>query len=81
MTWYRTQSSCVATFKRDFQKLRKNLQLRGFGPRVNYTYRAMPLVGEVSASYFRIEGVAWSAQRIPTVVNYESKTRLQSLIT
>jgi hypothetical protein len=28
-----------------------------------------PLVGEVSAELLRIEGVAWSAQRIPTAVN------------
>jgi hypothetical protein len=28
-----------------------------------------PLVGEVSANFLRIEGVAWSAQRIPTAVN------------
>jgi hypothetical protein len=28
-----------------------------------------PPVGEVSANYLRIEGVAWSAQRIPTAVN------------
>jgi hypothetical protein len=28
-----------------------------------------PVVGEVSANLLRIEGVAWSAQRIPTVVN------------
>jgi hypothetical protein len=28
-----------------------------------------PLVGEVNANFLRIEGVAWSAQRIPTVVN------------
>jgi hypothetical protein len=28
-----------------------------------------PLVGEVSANFLRIEGVAWSAQRIPTVIN------------
>jgi hypothetical protein len=27
-----------------------------------------PLVGEVSANLLRIEGVAWSAQRIPTAV-------------
>jgi hypothetical protein len=27
-----------------------------------------PLVGEVSANFLRIEGVAWSAQRIPTAV-------------
>jgi hypothetical protein len=29
-----------------------------------------PLVGEVSANILRIECVAWSAQRIPTVVNF-----------
>jgi hypothetical protein len=28
-----------------------------------------PLVGEFSANFLRIEGVAWSAQRIPTAVN------------
>jgi hypothetical protein len=28
-----------------------------------------PLVGEVSANFLRVEGFAWSAQRIPTAVN------------
>jgi hypothetical protein len=28
-----------------------------------------PLLGEVSDNFLRIEGVAWSAQRIPTAVN------------
>jgi hypothetical protein len=28
-----------------------------------------PLVGEVSANFFRIKGVAWSAQQTPTAVN------------
>jgi hypothetical protein len=28
-----------------------------------------PLVGEVSANLLPVEGVAWSAQRIPTAVN------------
>jgi hypothetical protein len=28
-----------------------------------------PLVGEFSANFLQIEGVAWSAQRIPPVVN------------
>jgi hypothetical protein len=27
-----------------------------------------PHVGEVSANFLRIEGVAWSAQRIPTAI-------------
>jgi hypothetical protein len=46
------------------------LKLRGFGPRANYTTERPPLVGEVSANFLlRIEGVAWSAQRITTVVH------------
>jgi hypothetical protein len=28
-----------------------------------------PLVGEVSANLLRVDGSAWSAQRIPTAVN------------
>jgi hypothetical protein len=28
-----------------------------------------PLVGKVSANLLRVEGVAWSAQRIPMAVN------------
>jgi hypothetical protein len=28
-----------------------------------------PLVGEVSANILRVQGVAWSSQRIPTAVN------------
>jgi hypothetical protein len=39
-----------------------------FSPQANYTERP-PLVGEVRANFLRIEGVAWSAQRIPTAVN------------
>jgi hypothetical protein len=30
-----------------------------------------PLVGEVIANLWRIEGVTWSAQRIPTAVNLD----------
>jgi hypothetical protein len=29
------------------------------------------LVSEVSANFLRIEGIAWSAQRIPTAVNLD----------
>jgi hypothetical protein len=29
----------------------------------------LPLLGEVNTNFLQIEGVAWSAQRIPTVVN------------
>jgi hypothetical protein len=35
-----------------------------------------PLVGEVSANFLRIESVALSAQRIPTVVNIGFLDRL-----
>jgi hypothetical protein len=33
-------------------------------------YRPTAAVGEVSANFLRIEGLAWSAQRIPTAVNF-----------
>jgi hypothetical protein len=36
-----------------------------------------PLVGEVIANFLQIEGIAWSAQRIPTAVFY-SKTKGES---
>jgi hypothetical protein len=36
-------------------------------PRTIPTERS-PLVGEVSANFLRIEGVTWSAQRIPPAV-------------
>jgi hypothetical protein len=29
-----------------------------------------PLVGEISANFSGLKGVAWSAQRIPTAVNF-----------
>jgi hypothetical protein len=45
----------------------KKTKLRGFSPQANYTDR-LPLVGEVSANFLRIESVAWSSQRIPTAV-------------
>jgi hypothetical protein len=44
-------------------------KLRGFGPLVNYADRATAASWRSSANFFlRIEGVAWSAQRIPPVV-------------
>jgi hypothetical protein len=40
-----------------------------------------PLVGEVSANFLRIEGVMWSAQRIPTAVNigFQDRSRYFSI--
>jgi hypothetical protein len=43
-------------------------KLRGFSPQANYTDRATAACCEVSANFLWIEGVAWSAQRIPTAV-------------
>jgi hypothetical protein len=40
-----------------------------FGPRANYADRATAASWRSSANFLRIEGVAWSAQRIPPVVN------------
>jgi hypothetical protein len=43
-------------------------KLRGFGPLANYADRATAACWRSSANFLRIEGVAWSAQRIPPVV-------------
>jgi hypothetical protein len=42
--------------------------LCGLSPQANYTDRATAAVGEV-VRLLRVEGVTWSAQRIPTAVN------------
>jgi hypothetical protein len=39
-----------------------------------------PLVGEVSANFLWVEGIAWSAQRIPTTVNLGFLDRTYFLI-
>jgi hypothetical protein len=45
-------------------------KLRGLLVRKRTISTELPqLVGEVSANFLRIEGVAWPAQRIPTTVN------------
>jgi hypothetical protein len=40
-----------------------------FSPQANYTDRATATCGRSCANFLRIEGVAWSVQRIPTAVN------------
>jgi hypothetical protein len=50
-------------------KLKTKTKLSGFGPRANYTDRATAAFWRSKCQLLRIEGVAWSAQRIPTVVN------------
>jgi hypothetical protein len=45
------------------------LKLRGFGPLANYADRATAACWRSSANFLQIEGVVWSAQRIPPVVS------------
>jgi hypothetical protein len=44
-------------------------QLRGFSPQANYTDRVATACRRNSCQLLRLEGVTWSAQRIPTAVN------------
>jgi hypothetical protein len=46
----------------------KKTKLRGRSPQANYTDRATAACRR-SRQPLRVEGVAWSAQRIPTAVN------------
>jgi hypothetical protein len=46
-------------------------KLRGFGPLANYGDRATAACWRSSANFLRIEGVAWSAQRIPPLVSLD----------
>jgi hypothetical protein len=48
---------------------RLKTKLRGFSPQENYTDRATAACRRTCCQLLRIEGVAWSAQRIPTAVN------------
>jgi hypothetical protein len=48
---------------------KKKTKLHGLSPQANYTDRATTAVGEVVPT-LRLEGVAWSAQRIPTAIRY-----------
>jgi hypothetical protein len=43
---------------------------RGFSPQANYTERATAACRRSLWQLWRIEGVAWSAQRIPMAVNF-----------
>jgi hypothetical protein len=42
-------------------------KFHGFSSQANYAERPL-LVGEVSANFLRVQGVAWSAQWIPTSI-------------
>jgi hypothetical protein len=48
---------------------KKTTKLRGFSLQTNYTGRATAACRRSCCQLLRIEGVAWSAQRIPTAVN------------
>jgi hypothetical protein len=47
----------------------KLIKLRGFSPQANYTYRATAACRRSECQLLRIEGIAWSTQRIPMSVN------------
>jgi hypothetical protein len=49
--------------------LHSETKLRGFSPQANYTDRATAACRRRWGQLLRIEGVAWSAQQIPTAVN------------
>jgi hypothetical protein len=49
-------------------------------PQANYTDRATAACRRSKCQLLRIEGVAWSAQRIPSAVNLGSLDRLLSNI-
>jgi hypothetical protein len=44
-------------------------KLRGLSPQANYTDRATAACRRSLCQLWRIEGVAWSVQRVPTAVN------------
>jgi hypothetical protein len=48
---------------------KKNTKLRGLSLQANYTDRATSACRRSYCQLLRVEGVAWSAQRIPTAVN------------
>jgi hypothetical protein len=56
--------SSILTITRTF----KQKKLRGLSPQSNYTDRATAACRRSLCQLLRIEGVAWSAQRIPTAV-------------
>jgi hypothetical protein len=46
-------------------------KLHAFSPQVNYTDQATATCRRSLCQFLRIEGVAWSAQRIPTALNLD----------
>jgi hypothetical protein len=52
-----------------FNVWKAKTKLRGFGPRANYADRATAACWRKQCKLLRIDSVAWSAQRIATVVN------------
>jgi hypothetical protein len=47
----------------------KKTKLRGLNPQANYTGQATAACRWSKCQFLRVEGVSWSAQRIPTAVN------------
>jgi hypothetical protein len=46
-------------------------KLRGFSPQASYTDRATAACRRSQCQLLRIDGVVWSAQRIPTSINLD----------
>jgi hypothetical protein len=57
------------------QKTKKKLNSVACSPQANYTDRAAAACQRSEGQFLRIEGVAWSAQRIPAAVNLSFQNR------
>jgi hypothetical protein len=67
---------CVTFYFSHKQKIKtKNLNSVACSPQANYTDRAAAACWRSQCQPLRIEGVAWSAQRIPAAVNLSFQDR------
>jgi hypothetical protein len=68
MEYLKERMGVTRTFQ-DKNKYKKKKNSVALVRKRTIPYRTTAAVGEVSDNFLRIEGVAWSAQRIPTAVN------------
>jgi hypothetical protein len=59
--------------------LKKKTKLRGLSPQANYIDRATAACRRSYYQLLRVEGVVWSAQRIPKAVNLDFLDRLDAV--
>jgi hypothetical protein len=62
-----SQFICFLLYNEQTTNTNKN-KLRGLSPKANYTDRVTAACQRIDLQLLRIEGVVWSAQRIPTAV-------------